>query len=42
MGRIILLRKYNIEGFLDGDINEMVESLKAQNNAEKLSEIENQ
>ena len=38
----IKLTQYNIEGFLDGDINEMVESLKAQNNAEKLSEIENQ
>ena len=38
----IKLTQYNVEGFLDGDINEMVESLKAQNNAEKLSEIENQ
>ena len=38
----IKLTQYNIEGFLDGDINEMVDSLKAQNNAEKLSEIENQ
>ncbi len=35
------LTLYNIDSFIDGDINEMVSSLKAQSNAEKLLEIEN-
>ena len=34
------LTLYNIENFLDGDINEMLDSLKAQSNAEKLLEIQ--
>ena len=33
--------QHNIENFLDGDLTEMIDSLKAQNNAEKLLEIEN-
>ena len=35
------LTLYNIDNFLDGDIIEMLDSLMAQSNAEKLSEIEN-
>ena len=35
------LTLYNIDNFIDGDIDEMVSSLKAQSNAEKLLEIEN-
>ncbi len=35
------LTLYNIDSFIDGDIDEMVSSLKAQSNAEKLLEIEN-
>ncbi|RPG42878.1 MAG: peptide chain release factor 1 [Gammaproteobacteria bacterium TMED112] len=31
---------HNIENFLDGDIDEMLDSLKAQSNAEKLLEIQ--
>ncbi len=34
------LTLYNIENFLDGDIDEMLDSLKAQSNAEKLLEIQ--
>jgi len=34
------LTLYNIENFLDGDIDEMIDSLKAQSNAEKLLEIQ--
>ena len=37
----IKLTQHNIENFLDGDLVEMIDSLKAQNNAEKLLEIEN-
>ena len=37
----IKLTQHNIENFLDGDLTEMIDSLKAQNNAEKLLEIEN-
>ena len=35
------LTLYNIDSFIDGDIDEMLSSLKAQSNAEKLLEIEN-
>ena len=35
------LTLYNIDSFIDGDIDEMLNSLKAQSNAEKLLEIEN-
>ena len=35
------LTLYNIDNFIDGEIDEMVSSLKAQSNAEKLLEIEN-
>jgi Protein chain release factor A len=35
------LTLYNIACFIDGDIDEMLISLKAQSNAEKLLEIEN-
>ncbi len=38
----IKVTQYNIEAFLDGEIKDMIESLKAQSNAEKLLEIENQ
>ena len=34
------LTLYNIENFLDGDLNEMIDSLKAQSNAEKLLQIQ--
>ena len=37
----IKFTQHNIENFLDGDLTEMIDSLKAQNNAEKLLEIEN-
>ena len=37
----IKFTQHNIENFLDGDLAEMIDSLKAQNNAEKLLEIEN-
>lgn len=37
----IKFTQHNIENFLDGDLAEMIDSLKAQNNAEKLVEIEN-
>ena len=36
------LTLYNIENFLDGDIDEMLDSLKAQSNAEKLLEIQDE
>jgi len=35
------LTLYNIDSFIDGDIDEMLSSLKTQSNAEKLLEIEN-
>tara|TARA_Y100001935_G_scaffold253369_1_gene259401 strand:- start:581 stop:1660 length:1080 start_codon:yes stop_codon:yes gene_type:complete len=35
------LTLYNIDSFIDGDIDEMLSSLIAQSNAEKLLEIEN-
>jgi len=34
------LTLYNIENFLDGDLTEMIDSLKAQSNAEKLLQIQ--
>ena len=37
----IKFTQHNIENFLDGDLTEMIDYLKAQNNAEKLLEIEN-
>ena len=37
----IKFTQHNIENFLDGELTEMIDSLKAQNNAEKLLEIEN-